>query len=134
MYISAIFPLCGFEPPHPNHGEAVYIINSVRNCISPTQSVVYHHFEAKYTLARDDIPPEGRMIYTALCAVMIYHCFAMDKKSTSRNLSIFGLPDRIRTCDLQSRSLTRYPAVPRVDTIGIVAQIFEKVNHSKKIS
>ena len=27
-----------------------------------------------------------------------------------------GLPERIRTFDLQSRSLTRYPAVPRVDT------------------
>ena len=25
-----------------------------------------------------------------------------------------GLPERIRTFDLQSRSLTRYPAVPRV--------------------
>ena len=39
-----------------------------------------------------------------------------------------GLPDRIRTCDLQSRSLTRYPAVPRVDTHCIVAQFFRKVN------
>lgn len=29
-----------------------------------------------------------------------------------------GLPDRIRTCDLKSRSLARYPAVPRVDDIG----------------
>ncbi len=40
-----------------------------------------------------------------------------NEKSTSfcRNLSIFGLPDRIRTYGLQSRSLTRYPAVPRVD-------------------
>ena len=28
---------------------------------------------------------------------------------------LFGLPDRIRTCDLKSRSLARYPAVPRVD-------------------
>ena len=27
----------------------------------------------------------------------------------------FGLPARIRTADLQSRSLTRYPAVPQVD-------------------
>ena len=30
---------------------------------------------------------------------------------------LFGLPERIRTFDLQSRSLTRYPAVPRVDAI-----------------
>ena len=29
----------------------------------------------------------------------------------------FGLPERIRTAGLQSRSLTRYPAVPRVDVI-----------------
>ena len=28
---------------------------------------------------------------------------------------VSGLPDRIRTDDLQSRSLTRYPAEPRVD-------------------
>ena len=40
----------------------------------------------------------------------------------------FGLPDRIRTYDLQSRSLTRYPAVPRVDDSGILSQEFEKVN------
>ena len=33
-----------------------------------------------------------------------------------RILSLFlGLPARIRTADLQSRSLTRYPAVPQVD-------------------
>ena len=37
-----------------------------------------------------------------------------------RILSLFlGLPDRIRTYDLQSRSLTRYPAVPRVDIIKL---------------
>ena len=30
---------------------------------------------------------------------------------------LFGLPERIRTFDLQSRSLTRYPAVPRVDVL-----------------
>ncbi len=28
----------------------------------------------------------------------------------------YGLPDRIRTCDLESRSLTRYPAVPRAES------------------
>ena len=30
-------------------------------------------------------------------------------------LGYFGLPDRIRTCDLKSRSLARYPAVPQAD-------------------
>ena len=34
-----------------------------------------------------------------------------------------GLPDRIRTYGLQSRSLTRYPAVPRVDRIYIVTEV-----------
>ena len=37
---------------------------------------------------------------------------------------LFGLPDRIRTCGLQSRSLTRYPAVPRVDfSFGLLCSI-----------
>ncbi len=42
------------------------------------------------------------------------------EKSKSKDLLFSGLPDRIRTCDLQSRSLTRYPAVPRaeVEVIG----------------
>ena len=32
-------------------------------------------------------------------------------------LADYGLPARIRTADLQSRSLTRYPAVPQVDIL-----------------
>ena len=35
---------------------------------------------------------------------------------------IFGLPERIRTVDLQSRSLTRYPAVPRVEMFNFCSQ------------
>ena len=31
----------------------------------------------------------------------------------------FGLPERIRTFDLQSRSLTRYPAEPRADITDV---------------
>ncbi len=40
-------------------------------------------------------------------------------KPTAKNAMglFFGLPDRIRTYDLQSRSLTRYPTVPRVDMV-----------------
>ena len=38
-----------------------------------------------------------------------------NKKAPKKVLSRFGLPDRIRTYGLQSRSLTRYPAVPRVE-------------------
>ena len=38
------------------------------------------------------------------------------KKATIRDGDfLVGLPARIRTADLQSRSLTRYPAVPQVD-------------------
>ena len=37
------------------------------------------------------------------------------KKKKHRKNTVLGLPARIRTADLQSRSLTRYPAVPQVD-------------------
>ena len=37
------------------------------------------------------------------------------QKSPDKRGFFIGLPERIRTFDLQSRSLTRYPAVPRVD-------------------
>ena len=52
------------------------------------------------------------------------------KSPGERGLSV-GLPERIRTFDLQSRSLTRYPAVPRVGIYGyldIIPQIGEKCN------
>ena len=41
------------------------------------------------------------------------------KSTTQGDAFRFGLPDRIRTYGLQSRSLTRYPAVPRVDNVLI---------------
>ena len=37
-----------------------------------------------------------------------------NQKTPTSGAFWFGLPERIRTFDLQSRSLTRYPAVPRV--------------------
>ena len=49
------------EPLYPNHACSVYIIKT-EFCISPTQSVVYHHCERKYSLwlmiytFGDDIP------------------------------------------------------------------------------
>ena len=47
---------------------------------------------------------------------MIYQAFGLDKKTPRTQFSVFfGLPERIRTFGLQSRSLTRYPAVPRAD-------------------
>ena len=49
----------------------------------------------------------------------VFHKSAKDLfrwKKPSRVTWLFsGLPDWIRTIDLQSRSLTRYPAVPRAD-------------------
>ena len=39
------------------------------------------------------------------------------QKNTQVGVSFVGLPERIRTFDLQSRSLTRYPAVPRVEIV-----------------
>ena len=41
--------------------------------------------------------------------------YGTNEKSESERFRIFGLPERIRTAGLQSRSLTRYPAVPRAD-------------------
>ena len=41
------------------------------------------------------------------------------EKAPMKGALSFGLPERIRTADLQSRSLTRYPAVPRVENIGM---------------
>ncbi len=67
--------------PHPYHADGVYII-SPKGWISPIRSVVDHHCEARYTPVRDEIQARiaSLMIYAALCASMIYHCFAMDKK------------------------------------------------------
>ena len=58
--------------------------------------------------------------YTATKTAMIpaLHRKRHTQQSFIRSLCVCldGLPERIRTFDLQSRSLTRYPAVPRVDT------------------
>ena len=68
-----------------NQGEALYIINSVRNCISSTQSVVYHQAaRVLCTLKRDEI--QGRL--AALddihdCVVMIYQACGLDKKRSN---------------------------------------------------
>ena len=55
--------LCMNSNSRANQCEALYIINSARNCISPKRSFVYHHCERKYslrlmvyTLKRYDIP------------------------------------------------------------------------------
>ena len=73
--------------PHINHGESRVYHQFRRNCISSKRSFVYHHCEKKYSLRL--------MIYTFgdemhACAWWYTIAFAMDKKSTGRNLSIFG--------------------------------------------
>ena len=40
---------------------------------------------------------------------------SIKEKAAIGDFFFYGLPGRIRTCDLESRSLTRYPAVPRAD-------------------
>ena len=74
-----------------NQCGALYIINSARNCISSTRSVVYHQAAERYTLARDEI--QGRiaplMIYTLLRAVMIYQAYGNPQSSSS---SLRGTP------------------------------------------
>ena len=48
-----------------------------------------------------------------------------------------GLPERIRTADLQSRSLTRYPAVPRVEILNLrngKTNLRPVPSHSRRLS
>ena len=54
---------------------------------------------------------------TVIAIVLIGRPLLIGKIKTTPQGGDFrlGLPDRIRTYGLQSRSLTRYPAVPRVD-------------------
>ena len=73
--------------------------------------IVYHHCERRYSLRLmiytfgDDIPLLSQWI---------------KKFDKSKLVEFFGLPEQIRTVDLQSRSLTRYPAVPRVDCLRLI--------------
>ncbi len=54
---------------------ALYIINSVRNCISSKRSFVYHYCERVYSLRLMIYTPNGVMICKSLCDLVIYHCF-----------------------------------------------------------
>ena len=79
---------------HRNHGESrVYHQDGVLHIIN-SAGIVYHHCERIYSLRL--------MIYTFgdemhACAWWYTIAFAMDKKSTGRNLSIFGAGKRART-------------------------------------
>ena len=51
-----------------------------------------------------------------------------EKKHREGAFFLFGLPDRIRTYGLESRSLARYPAVPRVGIKLKVCFLFGKAS------
>ena len=72
-----------------------------------------HYVLVKRTLARSFNLRRTR------CVLRRFSCpFGASQTESPRHKGggfLFGLPERIRTFDLQSRSLTRYPAVPRVD-------------------
>ena len=68
---------------------------------------IYHRTTVRYHIEDISPVPSGTdiIVKNLFCQV--------DKRGF-----LHGLPDRIRTCDLQSRSLTRYPAEPRADVSG----------------
>ncbi len=61
----------------------MYIINS--EGIAYHQNKVLHIIkpQVKMHAERDEIQPEGLMIYTTLCAVMIYQACGLDKKRSN---------------------------------------------------
>ena len=71
------------------HGKAVYIINS--------EGIAYHQHEVLYIIKPQEntrwrvmrFSPEGLMIYSARCAVMIYQACGLDKKILKAELSGF---------------------------------------------
>ena len=68
---------------HPNHGGAVYIINSARNCISSKRYALYiikPQENARLRVMRYKGGKPPLMIYTARCAVMICQACGLDKK------------------------------------------------------
>ena len=76
------------------------------------------------------VSPAGSVSFADLTVhrTVIQHRFGFESCRTEKASTgalprclLFGLPDRIRTCDLESRSLTRYPAVPRADALCIIA-------------
>ena len=77
------------------------------------QSRVYHQDEVLHIIIAKAEYSLRLMRYTL--RVMIYAlrrwytiAFAMDKKSTGRNLSIFGRSDRVRTCGIDIPNVARY--------------------------
>ena len=99
---------------------AVYIINSVRNCISSKRSFVYHHCESFLIHAmRDDIQPDGWW-YTPIACYRWWYAiaFAMDKKTDKLLLVCFLVgeggfePPKSLTTDLQSAPFGRSGILP----------------------
>ena len=74
-----------------NQGNALHIINSAGIVYHPQLVAVYHQAAGEYTLMRDEMQPEGLMIYTTLRAVMIYQaCGLVKKREASVKLLFFG--------------------------------------------
>ena len=112
----------------------MYIIIA-KHCISPTRSVVYHpqlvavyHQCGALYIVKPQVDARWRVMrYSPKgaddihdCVVMIRQACGLGKQKQNlcpidKSSAFVGLPERIRTFDLQSRSLTRYPAVPRAD-------------------
>ena len=110
--------------------------SGMRTCISPfdRNRSIRGYEQEKAPLKRGEfflglpdrirVSPAGSVSYADLTVhrTVIQHRSGFEsyriEKASPRDLPrylLFGLPDRIRTCGLESRSLTRYPAVPRVD-------------------
>ena len=84
-----------------------------KDSVSPAGSVtprLWHHTVVSFTTA----PPSNTFLYW--------------KKERLHKVAspFYGLPERIRTFDLQSRSLTRYPAVPRAEITKIIISYLRK--------
>ena len=97
---------------HPYHAEGVNTINS--------EGIAYHQHEVLYIIKPQEntrwrvmrYSPEGLMIYTARCAVMICQACGLDKKILKAELSgFFGGATRNRTGDrgVADLCLTAWP-------------------------
>ena len=106
----------------------MYIINS--------EGIAYHQHEVLY-INKPQVDARWRVMrYSPKGADDIHDCVGMirqacglDKQKQNfcpidKSSAFVGLPERIRTFDLQSRSLTRYPAVPRADKPTILSAFF----------
>ena len=75
---------------------------------------------ARIICAEMDCGDGAQMVAVAEQQQEVLHLWCMSKETRRGRCPLrvsFGLPERIRTFGLQSRSLTRYPAVPRAEIL-----------------